>query len=412
MTNKSVRRRILFVDDEPHILEGLQNMLRKMRDTWDMAFVESGQKALDLMQLKPVDIIVSDMRMPGMDGVQLLNLVRSMYPGTVRFILSGHSDRESVLRSVGPTHQFISKPCSADEMKAAVGRAFALRDLLGMENLRKLVLDVKSLPTIPTLYTQICAALNSGRTSMSDVGTLISKDMVMSAKILQLVNSAFFGLRRRIGSLDQAVSLLGLDTIKAVVMATGVFHTFSSDEMKEFAVEELYAHSTLVGGAAGRIGKRILHDQKMIDETTMAGMMHDLGQVVLIKNHPGILRQILKEMRDSQRSRCDVEQELLGTTHAEIGAYVLGVWGLSDSIVEATAFHHNPSACFNHLPSVLCAVHLADGLSGLDDNAVSGDSAESVILGLDREYLQTVGLENQLKELAIQARPLQTSEGG
>src|SRR5579863_1343288 len=117
---------LLFVDDEPKLLQGLQRQLRPMREEWDMHFVESGNSALEFMSGRPVDIIVSDMMMPGMDGSQLLAEVAKKHPQTVRIVLSGQAEREAVLRLVGPAHQFLSKPCEADELRKAVSRAFAL----------------------------------------------------------------------------------------------------------------------------------------------------------------------------------------------------------------------------------------------------------------------------------------------
>jgi HD-like signal output (HDOD) protein len=411
MTGQTIKRRILFVDDEPNVLEGLRNLLRKMRDEWDMEFVDSGRKALDAMKRQPADIIVSDVRMPVMDGVQLLNIVKSLYPGTVRFILSGHSDRETVLRSVGPTHQFLAKPCDAEVLKAAVGRAFALRDLMGKDKLLSLILDVKVIPTVPELYNKVCVALNSPNNSLSEIGTIIAKDVAMSAKILQLVNSAFFGLRRRIGNMEQAVALLGIDTMKAIVMATEVFQEFSQSEMAEFAIAELYAHSVHVGNAALKIGKQLLRDQKIIDETTMAGMMHDLGKIIFIRNHASVYREILRECKQRNTSLFAVEKEFLGVTHAEVGAYILGLWGLSDSIVEAVAFHHSPSLCVQQSPSVLTAVYLANALSHRVEPPPRDAPWEQIFSELNIEYIKNLGIEQQLWDLAELARR-GSDEGG
>ena len=134
---------LLFVDDEPRVLQGLQRQLRPMRHEWDMNFVESGRQALEFMAAQPVDIIISDMMMPGMDGSQLLSEVLKRHPQTVRIVLSGHAEREAVLRLVGPAHQYLSKPCDADELRKAIVRAFSLRDLLGNEQLKRLTTRIE-----------------------------------------------------------------------------------------------------------------------------------------------------------------------------------------------------------------------------------------------------------------------------
>ncbi len=187
-------KRILFVDDEPMLLQGLQRSLRSMRQDWEMAFVKGGNEALEAIDKQPFDIVVTDMRMPGMDGAQLLEEVKRRSPQTLRMVLSGQSDRETILRAINPTHQYLSKPCEGEELKARLLRAFALRDLLENSELKDLVSRLHSLPSLPSLYFELSGELSSDEPSLAKIGKLISADMAMTAKILQLVNSAFFGL--------------------------------------------------------------------------------------------------------------------------------------------------------------------------------------------------------------------------
>lgn len=192
-----MKRRILFVDDEPNVLQGLQRMLRPMRSEWEMEFAGGGEEALQKMEQAPFDVIVSDMRMPGMNGAQLLKEVARRYPDTVRIVLSGHSDREYILQLVTTTHQYLAKPCDAQTIKDTVNRACALRDLLTSKELSALVSQVKSLPSLPSLYTRIIEILQSDDPSLQKIGQIVSEDIAMSAKVLQLVNSSFFGIARR-----------------------------------------------------------------------------------------------------------------------------------------------------------------------------------------------------------------------
>src|ERR1017187_10087736 len=152
-------RNILFVDDEPRVLQGLQRKLRVMREEWQMDFVESGPKALEFLATSPVDVLVTDMMRPGMDGAQLLTEVMKRHPDTIRIVLSGHADREAILRLLGPGDQYLSKPCDAEELRNAITRAFALRDLLSNQRLKQLATRIKSLPTMPALYAQLTEEL-------------------------------------------------------------------------------------------------------------------------------------------------------------------------------------------------------------------------------------------------------------
>ena len=225
-----MKKRILFVDDEPKILEGLQRTLRSMRQEWEMQFAGSGQEALECLSKEPFDVVVSDMRMPGMDGAQLLKEVMRLYPQIARIILSGHSDQEIVLKSVRIAHQYLAKPCEAETLKSVVTRTCALRELLADDAVRRMVSNMDSIPSLPSLYAEIMEEIQSPNASIQRVGKIISKDMGMTTKILQLVNSAFFGLRRHVSSPSQAVSLLGLDTIRALVLSVHIFTHFDSQK--------------------------------------------------------------------------------------------------------------------------------------------------------------------------------------
>src|SRR5216683_1384998 len=228
-----MKKRILFVDDEVNVLQGLRRMLNPMRHEWEMVFVESGQEALALLAQAPCDVIVSDMRMPGsdmrmpgMDGTQLLTQVMERFPLTVRIILSGYADSAMILKAVGPVHQYLAKPCDAATLQLTIARACALRSLLADPTLQGLVAGMQTLPSLPTLYLEVLEAVQDPQGSLERVGDIMSRDISMTAKMLQLVNSAFFGLRRHVSNPGEAVKLLGLDTIKALILSMQVFSRF------------------------------------------------------------------------------------------------------------------------------------------------------------------------------------------
>ena len=388
------RKRILFVDDEPKILDGLRRMLRNMRREWDMTFVTSGREALEAINKEPFDVVVSDMRMPEMDGAELLNRVRERCPTAVRLILSGHSEREMILKSVGPTHQFLAKPCDADSLKATVARACALRDLLGDEQLKAVVASVKTLPSVPLLYGRLLDVLGSPDGSLQEVAQIISSDVGMTAKVLQLVNSAFFGLRHHIESPAQAITYLGMDTVRAVVLTAGVFSEFEYAETAMVAAEELYPHSISVGSLAGKIARTARADQKLIDDVLMAGMLHDVGQLILAAELPEVWREAVRASSERKMRLHEAERELLGVTHAELGAYLLGLWGLPNPIVEAVAFHHQPSRCLSRAFTVLTPVHAADALV----HEMNWGHEEKDAAWIDMAYLNEVGVAGRVPQ--------------
>lgn len=354
-------KRLLFVDDEPNILSGLKRMLRPMRHEWDMVFAESGHEALAQMAATPADVVVTDMRMPGMDGAELLRRVMENYPETIRIVLSGQADRESILSAVGPIHQYLSKPCDADTLKSTLFRACHLDDLLPNTNLKRIISQMETLPSLPSLYDEVLDELQSPDASTAALGQIISKDMGMSAKILQLVNSAFFGLRSHIPNPTQAVILLGLDTVKILGLSARVFSQFDPVDLESVPpLGMLWEHSVGVSDFARKIAQAENADQKTIDYASIAGLLHDVGKLVLAAHFPQQYGQVIDRVMKNGLDLLEAERRELGATHTEVGAYLMGLWGLPTPIVDALYFHHRPQDCPQKSFSPVTALYAAN----------------------------------------------------
>ena len=342
------KKRVLFVDDEPHVLDGLRRMLGRMRQEWEMEFVTSGAAALACLAQRPFDIVVTDMRMPVMNGAQLLNEVKVRYPGIVRFVLSGHSNPELIMRSAGSAHQYLAKPCDAEMLTQTVKRSYALRDLLSDTRLGAIVSGMTTLPVLPSVYTQLVKALSDEKTSPAEVGRIISQDMGMTAKVLQLINSAFFGIRRRIEDPAQAVFYIGLDTVRGLVLSVGVFSEFKGPMAPDLSLEALHKHCLDVGARAKQIAQGEGATPQLQGDAFIAGVLHDVGVLILIANCTREFRAVRSLSRARQMPLVEAERDVLGATHAELGGYLLGLWGLPDPVVEAVAFHHTPRFCVSN----------------------------------------------------------------
>jgi len=403
-----MKKRVLFVDDETLVLEGLQRMLRSMRAEWDMAFVESGAKALELMGQAPFDVVVSDMRMPGMNGAELLAEVLKRFPKTVRLILSGHADRDLVLKCVGSTHQYLSKPCQPEELMAAIRRAGNLEESLGDQGLRQLVSRLDRLPSIPALYVQIVEKVKDPEIGLDEIGDIVGRDMAMTAKILKLVNSAFFGLGRQISSPAEAVSYLGVETIKSLVLSIHAFSQFASAKLGAFSIDSLWIHSQQTAGLAKEIARMEDADNKLLDDSFVAGLLHDTGKLILASNFPQQYDEVLRASQTGTAALLAAEQQSFGANHAEVGGYLLGLWGLPVPVVEAIALHHEPSKCPEPAFSPLSGVHVANALV----NGQSAGEAAAVPEGLDMSYLAALGLGERLQhwrraaEANLQPQPM------
>jgi len=354
--------RILFVDDDKTDQLVLRRMLRLFEREWDMTFVQSGQEALEALSQAGFDAIVSDMQMPGMNGAELLEEVMKRYPGMVRIILSGEVREETTLRSVGSAQVWLPKPCNTDFLKHVIDRCCAWGDLLNSPDLKRLIGQMKSLPSVPHLYMRLVEELKSPDTSFRAVAGIVSSDVGMTAKILQMVNSAFFGFYQSISNLEQAISILGLNMIKALVLSVRVFSQFDPRKMAAFRIESLMSHSTAVGALARMIVRSETKDRKLGDDAFMAGMLHDAGKLVLAHNLPGKYTRVMQLAREKVLPLHVLERDEFGATHGDIGAYLLTLWGLPDPIVEAVAFHHRPAKAPSQAFGALTAVHAANVL--------------------------------------------------
>jgi putative nucleotidyltransferase with HDIG domain len=393
--NDTVKKRILFVDDEPMVLKGIQRTLRKMRNVWDMTFTPSAAEALAILDTNSMDVIISDMKMPEMDGVQLLGEVKRRHPHIVRLILSGHVEQETTIQSVQFAHQCLSKPCDVELLKQTLAKLFALREILSDDAIKKIVSQIESLPSLPSIYTEIVSEMQSDDPSIKNVGEIIGRDVSMTAKILQVVNSVFFGLPQKIGNPQQAVMLLGLETIKSLVLSVKIFSEFSQQNYAWFNIDGIFNHSISVSTRAKAIVKSEKMDLDLVNYSLMAGLLHDLGKLILATNFNETYEQVMAASRNSEHHLWELEQEAFGTSHAEIGAYLMGLWNIENPIIEAIAFHHCPSKSVSAQMGLLTAVHIANGLDHEDASPEEDPETEQQF---DNEYLDRLGISDRVPE--------------
>lgn len=350
------KKRILFVDDEPAILAGLQNLLYRDRKRWEMVFALGGQLALDELRQKPFDIVVSDMRMPGIDGATLLNIIKDEFPATVRIMLSGHADREAIVRALPALHQLLSKPCDAQTLRGAIERSLDSTDVERDIKIRQIVGGVDKLPTPPEIYFELSRLMQSPTTSVADIAKVVTRDPALSAKLLQLINSAYFGTGQTTTSIQQAVALLGIDRLRYIALTASVF---SSPEMlpsRGFSLHEIQQTSVQAAQLA-----RSFAEPAARDEVFATALLHDVGHVVLAVCRPAEF-EIFTERCKKGENLLDVELELYGVTHADIGARLLAIWGLPSTIVDVVQYHHDPGSAPEARRKLASIVHVADAL--------------------------------------------------
>ena len=396
-------RTILFVDDEPRVLDALRRMLYGQRREWQMEFVDSGPKALERLAAVPFEIVVTDMRMPGMDGAQLLQEIMGRYPGTMRIVLSGQCDRQAVLRTISTAHQFLTKPCDAETLKATLVQACRRRDQLADERYQHLLLRVTSVPSHPARYAALVAEAQSPQASIRTIGQIVASDIGLTAKFLQLVSTGFFGTPQRVYDAEQAVSLFDVDIIRAMLAGTDVFTPLEGEVLGPTAIENLWDHSLSVAAAAKRIAEAETKDRRLAGDAYLAGLLHDAGALLIAQHLQPQRVEIASQWLREGGDICSIERQHLGVTHADLAGYLLALWGLPDPIVQAVALHHEPGSSSQSGFTALSAVHAADAI---DEERFAGGSGGCG--SLDAQYLERLGLLCRLdawREICHQPQP-------
>ncbi len=382
-------KRLLFVDDEQEILDGLGSGMRRFRKKWHSSFANGALAALRHLEEHPVDVVVSDMRMPGIDGTALLTAVKDRYPDAIRIVLSGYSEIEEAMRVVPVAHQFLSKPCPTDDLENVIERTFRLRDLVESERIRELVGSIQSLPAVPKTYLELTDVLEKSRVTPKHVAKVIDQDVALSSRVLQLVNSSFFAPAMAISSIELAVVRLGSQLIKNLALTAHLFESVKSKLTPPgCSLESLQAHAVL----SSRVARKMFVDRPMSDDAGTAAMLHTIGKLVLATHLPESYAEVLDLSRESGSHLHLVEQEQFGVNHSEVGAYLLALWGLPYRVVEAVAHHRTPGDLPDDEFGVTGAVHVASALAHDPPTTEWGGGH-----CLNFDYIERMGVAQQLE---------------
>jgi HD-like signal output (HDOD) protein len=387
--------RVLFVDDDLEVLDSLRHLLHRQERDWEMVFLSDPETALDELAVEPADVVVSDMRMPGMGGAGFLARVRDLYPGAARIVLSG--DGDAARRALPFAHQYLGKPCRSEPLVDAVTRTASLYTHLADPVLRTMVSSLDRLPTVPHVYLEITRLAAEPDATLDDLAASVERDPALVAKILQMVNSAWFGRRRRLTSVREAVQFLGTDVLRGLALGGQAFGTMAIAPFEGFSLEGLQRHSL----HTARLAARLLEGQKGVDDVFTTAMVHDIGQVVLAAGRREEYADVRRRAKAEHRPFHEAEYDAFGATHAGIGAYLLGMWGLPFPMVEAIAYHHSPRRVANGERRLLAAVHLADVLMSTAEPDREDHTPEQ---RLDIGFLDACGIQPDLPRWSQLAR--------
>jgi HD-like signal output (HDOD) protein len=390
MSDSAQPKRILFIDDEPALLESLTRVMRPLKNEWEIQVERSPQAALDRLSKERFDVVVTDLRLPVLNGVPVVSQVMERSPDAIRVTLSSPVEPANQQITLPPSHHVMARSDDLENLRETVERISRMRVRMHDENMRALISEIDGLPAVPAVCHELNRTLAQNDFSMREVASVVEKDPAICAKILQLVNSPFFGLNRKLTQLHDAVSYLGTSMLKNLVASVTLWRTLEGVRPSAIAqLSRVHGRCQRVGGLARRMMSK---DRVRAEEAFVSGLLHDIGVTMLIAYLPERYDRITAEMLNTGLSFYEVERSLYSVDHAEIGAHLLDAWGLPFQVLEAVAFHSSAPNLRHTRLEPGDAVYIAQALLDARDRDQHLDEC------IDTSYLEQLGVQDQLAE--------------
>lgn len=398
----NLEKRILFVGGGTPAQARLLSELKASNPAWSAVFSQAAKDALAILDQAKVDAVVTDDTLPDMDGFTFLNSVQERHPESHRLIVCEMADSNAGLKTTRVAHHCVPKPWESEAVRDVLERAFERSVWLSSGAVRGLVQRMPVLPSPPTLYFEIVKALRSDEADLEDIFRRAAQDPALTAKLLQVANSAVLGLRHKVTSAEDAIGYLGLETTRSLVLLGHTFSYCDKARTAGFSIEGLWGHSLTVGAIARKIAREEKEAPEVVDESFLAGLLHDIGKLLLAVNMPDQYSRVIARVREAgppssktgnRLTLWQAENEEFGTNHGEIGAELMAIWNLPMTVVEALAMHHRPTKLLSSTFSPLTAVHVADVFS----YEFSGTQDPLEYAEIDTAYLSDLGLFNNME---------------
>ena len=390
-----LKEKLLFVFNQNNPDENICQILKRCQSEFTCFHAQTTAEAKTLLQTTAFDIVISEMELPDSTGADLQKYIYDNHPGVIRIIYSEQADRDLIYKSAKYVHQFISYPVQTEQFVNILKNVIGLQKVLSNKSLHERIASITTLPSPPEVYNQLISELQKDDPSIRDIAELIKTDVSITAKLLHMVNSAFFGFSSHVENPLHAVNLLGVDTIQSLVMTAGLFNQFDDPRIPGFSLDSIYSNSLSVGTSARHLANAFGLITKQTDDALMAGMLHDTGKLVMLSYFPEELKQSAALAQEKSIPLFEAEKEILGVTDAEIGAHLLSLWGLPHSILEAIAMHYTPAKIEAPMTNVLTAVHLAYALNYDKQNNIRDEIKSAV----DQKYMEKLELNTSIDSL-------------
>jgi putative nucleotidyltransferase with HDIG domain len=378
--------RVLFVDDDANVYRSLKRVIASRRAPLDILTASTAAGVMRIFEEEPCEVVVTDSKLPDMDGSGLLALVRDRWPGTLRILMTTETDNAVVSSLLGPAHQLLTKPATPEYLLGAIQSASGLRLLLMDERLREVTHRLEHLPVVPAIYNELTREVQKENYSNQSIARIISRDMSLTTALLKLLNTPFFGLSRSVDSMVQAVNILGVNLLRGLILSRGLFKPQDADMYPGFNTQRLWSHCLEMARCCRAVTQAEGAFGREAEDAFLAGLLHDVGKMVLAEGCPAEFSAILELSQSRNMPLFHAERTTLGITHAQIGGYLLGLWGFPESVVLPVAQHHGlfPGLAFTRLSAVL---HTVDVTLHNRYVRVSGHSPHD----LDADILKPVG---------------------
>lgn len=355
-------KRLIFVDDEPSIL-GIYEMLEPfLGEGYTVTTAPGGAEALALFAEEPFDLIVSDLTMPRMTGIELLTEVARISPGTARIVVSGFADEVTAAKCLMVGHRYFTKPFSPNTLTNVITSLCDARGRVANDRIREYVGKIDAIPTLSKTYLELTKALRSPTLSLREVSAIIERDLALTAKVLQTVNSVRFAPARRIQSVFDAVQLIGFEVVRALVLSIQVFE-FCKSTSRTDLFQTVWGHSLRTAVRAKRLAEFEGLSMDACEETFLLGLLHDVGKVILGASCAEQYQKIWAQHREHSASLLDAERKFFEADHAQVGALLLRLWGLPETVSAGVEMHHSIEALELQDFCPVIAVHLAQELA-------------------------------------------------
>ncbi len=355
--------RLVLVDNEHHIAEGHRRALRTVRPEWDVVMARDTKEVLAALEAAPTDVFISELGKPPTDGVALFETVKERWPATVRIALSEFAERSVALRLERSVHRFLHKPCDTYTLAMLIERSNTLREIVNDPSILAAIGGLEAIPRPPVTVQALEKVLADPDAGVIAVAAVVNRDAALTARLLRVVNSSFFGVGRQVTRVDAAVNFMGVSLVRAIALADGATRSFKVDP-DVLDLDEWNMHAVRVATSARDISLAMCpQDRSLADEAFLAGLLHDVGQVMMAGVAPKQWTSLEQTARADDKALNDVERQRDMVSHALVGAYLLSLWGLPSSVVEAVAFHHTPDLLAGTMFDAAIAVHVADALA-------------------------------------------------